>query len=164
MDVVRLTDETATQALGRSLAEAFAGASGGVVFLDGDLGAGKTSLARAWLRAWGARGAVRSPTYSLLEPYELDGRRVLHMDLYRLQDATELQQLGLDDLAPDEVLWLVEWPQRGAGVLPSPTLQITLRPQDIGRLATLRWAAEQPAQTLRQAWLSRLEPILQVEP
>jgi len=121
-----LADAAATEALGARLARLLAGLGSGVVYLRGDLGAGKTTLARGLLRALGVLGPVRSPTYTLLEPYVLDDLEVLHMDLYRLASADELDQLGLDGYPPDRTVWLVEWPERGAGVLPQPLLSVSL--------------------------------------
>jgi tRNA threonylcarbamoyladenosine biosynthesis protein TsaE len=97
-----------------------------VVYLTGDLGAGKTTFARGFLRAAGITGPIRSPTYTLLEPYEAALATVAHLDLFRLRDASELEPLGLRDLALPGHLWLVEWPERGAGWLPSPDLSIVL--------------------------------------
>lgn len=96
------------------------------VHLTGDLGAGKTTLARGFLRACGVDAAVRSPTYTLIEPYRTAGLTVLHVDLYRLVDAAELLQLGLEDYAGPGTVWLIEWPERGAGVLPAPDLRVLL--------------------------------------
>ena len=124
---LRLADSEATEALGARLAQALLPAPGLVVYLYGDLGAGKTTLVRGWLRALGATGPVRSPTYTLVEPYELAGRSLLHLDLYRLSDPAELEQLGLYDTPPARSVWLVEWPQRGAGELPPADLEITLQ-------------------------------------
>ncbi len=128
-----LPDAAATEAVGARLARALAQQPGLVVFLHGELGAGKTTLVRGWLRALGITGAIRSPTYTLVEPYELAGRNLLHLDLYRLNDPLELEQLGLYDTPPDRSVWLVEWPERGAGQLPLPDLQISLQATDFGR-------------------------------
>lgn len=107
-----------------------------VVALSGPLGAGKSSLARAMLRALGVTGAVRSPTYTLLERYAVPGGEALHLDLYRIGAASELQFLGLDD-AGDAILWLVEWPERGVGALPAFDLRIELAIAGAGRSADL---------------------------
>ena len=121
---LHLADADATARLAEALAATQP--PGAVVFLHGDLGAGKSTLARAWLRALGVGGAIRSPTYTLVEPYELAaGGRALHLDLYRIGGAGELEFLGLDDPA-GVALWLVEWPERGAGALPAADLEVFL--------------------------------------
>ncbi len=97
-----------------------------LVFLEGDLGTGKTTLVRGLLRARGHVGAVRSPTYTLVEPYALREGPCYHLDLYRLSDPEELEYLGLRELLAEEALVLVEWPERGAGWLPAPDLRISL--------------------------------------
>jgi tRNA threonylcarbamoyladenosine biosynthesis protein TsaE len=102
------------------LARAFSGCvgEGGVILLEGDLGAGKTTFARALLAALGVGERIKSPTYSLIESYSLADLRVHHLDLYRIADAEELEWLGLPDLMESKSLLLVEWPERGAGALP----------------------------------------------
>jgi tRNA threonylcarbamoyladenosine biosynthesis protein TsaE len=125
-----LADAAATEALGAALGRATAVRKGLVVYLHGDLGAGKTTLVRGWLRALGAEGPVRSPTYTLIEPYRLQGREILHMDLYRLRDPDELEGLGLDDNPPEQTLWLIEWPQQGGARLPAAQLEIHLHIHD----------------------------------
>ncbi len=151
---IPLPDEAATAALGQRLAMAVPDVSEGPFFmaLEGPLGAGKTSLARAFLRALGHEGAVRSPTYTLLEPYEFDDRLVVHLDLYRLSDPGELDYLGVEDLfCPGHIL-LVEWPERGLGHLPAPDLSVRLAYAGSGRQADLRSGAP-PGQEV----LTRLE-------
>lgn len=125
----------------------------GVIYLQGDLGAGKTELVRAWLRALGVVGTVRSPTYTLVEPYELGGRRLFHLDLYRLSDAEELEYLGLRDWAgAADTTLLVEWPERGAGVLPAADLHLGF---DI--LPTCRIIHLQACSERAEAWLQSIE-------
>lgn len=127
-----LADAEATAVFGRELAEALRDVPGAVIHLRGTLGAGKTTLARELLRALGVTGTIRSPTYTLMEPYELPGRRVLHMDFYRI-DAADLEQLGLDDYPPSETLWLVEWPEKGGAGLPKADLVLELFAAGEGR-------------------------------
>ena len=143
-----LPDESATRVLGDALAATQPEMA--VVFLRGELGAGKSTLARAWLRALGVQGAIRSPTYTLVEHYPLPrGGKALHLDLYRIGDAGELEFLGLDDAGAS--LWLVEWPERGASALPAADLQVELALAGDGRQARLRAGSERG-----QAWLARL--------
>jgi len=136
-----LADEAATRAFGEALARSLPAPEVCplVIWLQGDLGAGKTTLCRAILRGLGWQGAVRSPTYTLMEPYSLPHRRiseVLHLDLYRLSDPAELEFLGLQDGLDQPALWLVEWPEKGRGYLPSADLLLTLTPagEDARRL------------------------------
>lgn len=133
-----LADEAATQHLGARLAAWMQRRRGGVVTLHGDLGAGKTTLARACLRALGATGAVKSPTYTLVEPYQLGSMRVLHMDLYRLAEPEELYGLGVFDDPPSSTWWLVEWPEKGGALLPPATLAVDLQTEGAGRMALLK--------------------------
>ncbi|UPG95519.1 tRNA (adenosine(37)-N6)-threonylcarbamoyltransferase complex ATPase subunit type 1 TsaE [Luteibacter aegosomatissinici] len=126
-----LPDEAATIALGRRLAATLPG--GLVAFLHGDLGAGKTTFARAFLQALGVGERVKSPTYSLVEGYELGDRQAFHLDLYRIADPGELEWLGLDSLAEPGAVVLVEWPERGAGALPPVDLELSFRHDGTGR-------------------------------
>lgn len=129
-----LADPDATAALAGALAASQPSVA--VVHLHGDLGTGKSTLARAWLRALGIGGPVRSPTYTLVERYPLaSGGEALHLDLYRIGDPGELEFLGLDDA--DARLWLVEWPERGRGSLPAPDLEVMLGVEGDGRTARL---------------------------
>lgn len=117
-----------TEAVGAKLATSFPRELHAflVVYLTGDLGAGKTTLARGFLNAAGVAGAIRSPTYTLLESYDTSVGTVVHLDLYRLRDPAELDQLGLRDLALPDHLWLIEWAEKGEGWLPSPDVHIHL--------------------------------------
>ena len=144
----QLAASAETDRLGRALARARPDSA--VVHLEGDLGAGKSTLARAMLRALGVEGAIRSPTYTLVERYPLrTGGEAWHMDLYRIGDPGELEFLGLD---ADEVnLWLVEWPERGAGGLPAPDLQVRLAVDGSGRSVQLVAATD-----IGRDWLARL--------
>jgi len=133
-----LPDAAATEALGAWLS----GLDGaGLVALEGDLGAGKTTLVRGFLRALGHVGSVRSPTYTLVEPYRIGDCDVFHLDLYRLVDPEELEELGVRDYFASAAWILVEWPERGAGILPEPDLRIHLRPEREGRAAALEAAS-----------------------
>jgi tRNA threonylcarbamoyladenosine biosynthesis protein TsaE len=100
--------------------------SGFVIALQGDLGAGKTTLVRAMLRTLGITGPVRSPTYTLVEPYDIGGRQAWHLDLYRLGNPEELEFLGVRDLDPVNDLIFVEWPERGEPLLPATDLKISI--------------------------------------
>ncbi len=116
-------DEAALTQLARSLASCVG--EGGVILLEGQLGAGKTTFARALLGALGVGERIKSPTYSLIESYWVPDLRVHHLDLYRIADVEELEWLGLPDLLEGTSLLLVEWPERGAGALPQPDLRLS---------------------------------------
>ena len=111
-----------------------------VIYLQGELGTGKTTLVRGLLHSLGYQGPIRSPTYTLVEPYLDKEVHVYHLDLYRLSDAEELEYLGVRDFLTEETVCLVEWPERGAGLLPPPDLQIDFAYVNEGRLLTLRAA------------------------
>jgi tRNA threonylcarbamoyladenosine biosynthesis protein TsaE len=139
-----LANSSATEALGQALARSFPSApdegamdAGAVVYLQGELGAGKTTCVRSLLRALGVTGLVRSPTYTLVETYELKMLTCVHVDLYRLQSVTEVEELGLRDLAGPGCLLLVEWPDKGGAALPPADLDLTLRYAGEGRQARL---------------------------
>jgi tRNA threonylcarbamoyladenosine biosynthesis protein TsaE len=126
-----LADEAATLAFAGELLIHLQGSP--VVFLEGQLGAGKTTLVRGILRALGHEGSVKSPTYTLLEPYEVAGRTIYHFDLYRIGDSEELDFIGFDELLDADALKLIEWPERGAGRLPVPDVRIRLSLEGEGR-------------------------------
>ncbi len=133
---IAAADEAEQVALGHALAPCLTWP--GVVFLYGDLGAGKTTLVRGILRGLGHQGSVKSPTYTLIEPYALGERTLYHLDLYRVGDPGELEYLGLRDLLGEATLLLVEWPERGQGELPGPDLEIEIRYRGSGRALRLR--------------------------
>ena len=123
-----LAGPEATDAFGRQLAKALKAlpAASVCIYLHGELGAGKTSLARGLLRGYGHSGRVPSPTYTLVEPYNCGGRAIYHLDLYRLQHATELEYLGIDELALPGAVLLIEWPGQGGNHLVPPDLEVFL--------------------------------------
>jgi len=152
MKTMWLPDAEATDALGAALAQTRPARA--VVHLRGELGAGKSTLARALLRALGVTGAIRSPTYTLVERYPLTGdEEAWHLDLYRIGDAGELEFLGLD--GDEATLWLIEWPERGRNALPPADLVIQLAVEGAGRQAVL--AAESLS---GRAWLDRVSAQL----
>lgn len=122
---LEVAGEAAQLRLGGHLAELLR-AYRGILYLRGDLGAGKTTLVRGLLRGLGYQGAVRSPTYTLIEPYDSVEPPVVHLDLYRLADPEELEYLGLRDLLERPGLILVEWPERGFGALPPADLELRI--------------------------------------
>lgn len=136
MITLTLSGTAATEALGARLA-AYA-AVPCVIYLRGELGAGKTTLVRGFLRAFGHQGMVRSPTYTLVEPYQVAGKEIIHIDLYRLGDAEEIEMLGLRDCLDGDAILLIEWPERGEGVLPGADLDICLEHAADARLCHLR--------------------------
>lgn len=162
--VLKLPDEAATLALGTGLAAALPRPSAGLlVTLDGELGAGKTTLARALLRGLGHDGPVPSPTYTLVEPYEVGGHRLTHVDLYRVADESELEFLGWDDLR--STVLLVEWPERAPGLTRTADLRVVLRyagagagsGDEAGREAELTAASGRAV-----AWLERARSTIPI--
>jgi len=131
------------QALGE-LAQKFAAAlqPPAVIFLQGDLGAGKTTFARAYIHALGFKGYVKSPSYGLLETYAAGGQNVLHLDLYRIEDPEELEFLAIRDLYDDTAVLLVEWPDRGEQYLPKPDLVLKFGEKDEVRFVECRVRSE----------------------
>ncbi|MCX5467034.1 tRNA (adenosine(37)-N6)-threonylcarbamoyltransferase complex ATPase subunit type 1 TsaE [Acinetobacter nematophilus] len=119
-----LSHEQDTQKLAQKLAQHIAK---GVIYLIGDLGAGKTTLTRYWLQSLGHQGAVKSPTYTLVEPYHIQGKDVFHFDLYRLNDPYELELMGIRDyLDQTDALFLFEWPSKGGDEIPKADHVITI--------------------------------------
>ena len=131
----KIDDEAAMIALGGDIAEAFT--SKMTITLRGDLGAGKTTLSRGLLQNLGHQGAVKSPTYTLVEPYDLDVGTVYHFDLYRVIDPEELDYIGFADYLSQGSLCLIEWPERGNGYLSAADVSVDIEHHRIGREVTV---------------------------
>jgi tRNA threonylcarbamoyladenosine biosynthesis protein TsaE len=133
---IYLADESATLELGKQLAQ-LCPKQLFIMHLEGDLGAGKTTVSRGLIQQLGHKGNVKSPTYTLVERYDLTDKLVFHFDLYRLSDPEELEFLGLDDYFSENTLCLIEWAKQGGDYLPEPDLTLSLRYQNEGRLVTI---------------------------
>jgi tRNA threonylcarbamoyladenosine biosynthesis protein TsaE len=146
---LNLPDEGATARLGGALAAGIG--PGRVLYLSGDLGAGKTTLVRGLLRALGYAGRVKSPTYTLVEPYIVSSLHLYHFDFYRFKDRTEWLSSGFREYFDGVAACIVEWPERAAGLLPDPDLAVLLEISGEARRAAI--ASRTPC---GQAWLSAL--------
>jgi tRNA threonylcarbamoyladenosine biosynthesis protein TsaE len=146
MPLYTLDSAVVTEALGAKLAQTLT--PGCVIYLRGDLGAGKTTLVRGLLHGLGHSGTVKSPTYTLVEPYQIGEWRLFHWDLYRLADPEELEYLGLRDQLDAEAVLLIEWPERGSGALPAADLEVTLDYAGEGRSCRLEASSEVGARIL----------------
>ncbi len=156
-----LADEAATLAFGANLARAtFADLAanpdpeqpslgmktlGGVIHMHGDLGAGKTTMARGFMRGYGVEGAIKSPTYTLVEPYELTLCQLYHFDLYRLGSVDEVEYLGIQDYFHDNSVCLIEWPDKGGDRLPPADLSLYLGSSGTGRAVHCRTESDKGA-------------------
>lgn len=155
----KLPDEEHQIRLGRYLGEALQWQ--GHIWLEGDLGAGKTTLTRGILRGVGYEGAVKSPTYTLLEPYDVNGHCIQHFDLYRLGDPEELAFIGGRDLFDDSCLNIIEWPSMGEGELPVPDIIVTLTLDIPGRTAVVKALSDKGKHALArlQQWVTDIEVV-----
>jgi len=152
-----LIDEAATVAVGDNLAKVLhwqleqqQTQQTLVVFLNGDLGAGKTTLTRGFVRGMGHKGNVKSPTYTLVEPYELPPWRVYHFDLYRLADPEELEYMGIRDYFADDCCCFIEWPEKGAGLLANADIIINMVYKGEQRMVELQASSSRGDSVLQQ--------------
>jgi len=135
MNKIHIADEKAMMQLGGKIADQFP--QGGIVLLNGDLGAGKTTLVRGLLRHLGFKDIVKSPTYTLVEPYQVSERLIYHFDLYRLGDPEELEYIGGRDYWSNQSLCLIEWPEKAKGYLPEADLSLTIHHDGSARFVTV---------------------------
>ena len=145
-----LNHEEDTQRLAQALAQHV---QAGVIYLIGDLGAGKTTLTRYFLQALGHKGSVKSPTYTLVEPYKINNKEIFHFDLYRLHDPYELELMGIRDyLDIQNALFLFEWPSKGGDEIPEADIVIDIQKSDdeLNRFVTLTLPTEHLYQTLQE--------------
>jgi len=143
-----LADENATLNCARRLAHVIV--PGCVIYLHGNLGAGKTTLVRGLLQALGYTGRVKSPTYTLLEPYQIDGWQLRHFDLYRMNSAFEWEQAGFNDEVDGSNVFLIEWPEQAAGQLPAADIEVTFEILNQGRTVILRAISPKGVGCLKQ--------------
>ncbi|MGY5393841.1 tRNA (adenosine(37)-N6)-threonylcarbamoyltransferase complex ATPase subunit type 1 TsaE [Acinetobacter sp. NigerLNRRAM0016] len=147
-----LNSEADTQQLAQVIAQYFAE---GVIYLIGDLGAGKTTFTRFLIQQLGHQGSVKSPTYTLVEPYNIQDKAVFHFDLYRLNDPYELELMGIRDyLDTPHALFLFEWPSKGGEEIPTAdlTIEILKSEDELSRQATLSFQSEALLKALEQAF------------
>lgn len=149
---VTLSDAGATERLGAALAACCPGAA--MIHLRGPLGSGKTTLVRGFLRASGISGAVKSPTYTLVEPYDAGGRQFYHFDLYRLEDPGALEMLGFRDYLEADSVCLIEWPEQAGGLLPAADITIAMDMAGTGRDVELTGSTEYGASLLKSLHFS----------
>lgn len=156
--IYTLNSEAETNAFGVECAPCIG--AGGIVFLQGDLGAGKTSLAKGLLKGWGYDGVVTSPTFTLLESYSFSGFDVHHFDLYRMESPEELEMIGARELFNQRDICLIEWPARAAGFLPQPDYLFSLQHHPDGRQVRLDGVLSQRlAECLQLREDDRADPV-----
>jgi tRNA threonylcarbamoyladenosine biosynthesis protein TsaE len=143
-----LADESATVALARKLAQNCHKAM--VIYLEGDLGAGKTTFSRGFIQGLGHIGHVKSPTYTLVEPYEIAHWRVFHFDLYRLSDPEELEFMGIRDYFDSDCICFIEWPDKGAHLLAFADLHISIEFTQTGRALSMQAKSAKGSDLLKQ--------------
>ena len=141
-----LNNENETVALGAIIGALTEG--GEVIYLRGNLGAGKTTFVRGFLNAMGHNGNVKSPTYTLIEPYSINGKNIYHFDLYRINDPEELEAMGIRDYCDGKSICLYEWPEQGEKVVPVADIIISLMHTDSGRQAKIEANSDQGSQIL----------------
>jgi len=146
--IVKFSDEASMLQWAKTAAVNIKG--GLVMHLNGDLGMGKTTLTRGFIQALGHAGNVKSPTYTLVEPYELGNLRVYHFDLYRLADPEELEFMGVRDYFDDDTVCFIEWPEKGEGVLPCADIEFNITPWEQGRCITITGLTERGIDQLNQ--------------
>lgn len=144
-----LPDEAATLAAGAQLATRLT--SGLTIYLQGDLGAGKTTFVRGLLNGLGHQGKVKSPTYTLVEPYVVSRFNIYHFDLYRFIDPEEWNFAGFRDYFNPQSICLVEWPEKAGDILPQADMEITLLPRDGGRMLNIKANSNQAQQCLESS-------------
>ena len=148
-----LLDEKETEAFGAELWKALPEKC--LIFLNGDLGAGKTTLTRGVLRAAGHKGAVKSPTYTLVEEYELETGKVFHFDLYRVKDPEELEWIGIRDYLDQNCICFIEWPELGQGFIPSPDIELFITTENDGRVLDLKVLSENLINKIKLHWKNK---------
>lgn len=123
---------------------------GAIIFLNGSLGAGKTTFSRGFLQGLGYTAKVKSPTYTLVEPYEVEGRRIFHFDFYRVANSQELEFIGIEEYFTQDAICLIEWPEKGFPFLPEPDLVCDIMFNKSGRDVNVQSQSEKGNETLRR--------------